>query len=236
MGFWNVLFPENIKCIICNDELPEDNDFCLCDSCAKILPFMPSVDICLKCGAPNNSGNYCLNCKNTGRYFEEHRSVFSYSGQIINTIQSFKYSNAKFLATYLGNLLVDKFEKEGWSVDMIIPVPLHATREKERGYNQAYLLARQFEKLNIEVNTTALIRTKYLAQQAILSGKERLTNLKQSFKIVNKNEIKGKAILLIDDIFTTGNTINVCASTLLAGGVKAVYALTVCKTLLDENI
>ncbi len=236
MDFWNLLFPENIKCIICNDELPCDNDFCLCEDCVKHLPFMPSDNICLKCGAPTKSGNYCLHCKQAGRHFEKHRSVFAYSGEIINTIQNFKYSNAKYLAPYLGNLLVDKFKKEGWVVDMVIPVPLHEMREKERGYNQSLMLSRQFEKIALEINTTALVRTKYLTQQAILTGKERLTNLKQSFKVVNKKEIKGKTILLIDDIFTTGNTINACASTLRKGGAKEVYALTICKTLLDELI
>lgn len=233
MKLLNLLFPENIKCITCNAELPYSNDFCLCDTCLKTLPFITG-ETCSKCGIPSAGGNYCLNCKREGRNFETHRSVFSYTGVVVNTIQAYKYSNAKYLAQYLGNLVVDKYIKLGWCIDVVIPVPLHTFREKERGYNQAYLLAKQFKNTNLAINTTALVRTKYVVQQARLTKRERIVNLKQSFKVVDKKAVAGKTVLLIDDIFTTGNTIDACANALIAGGVKKVYALTVCRTLLDD--
>lgn len=233
MNWWNLLFPKDIKCIVCDSELNKTTLFCICKDCLKTLPFIPST-ACIKCGTPmKNNDQHCTICKRDSFSFLAHRSVIEYDGSIVNIVRSFKYFNAKYLATYLGNLLVAKYINENWAVDIVVPVPLHPIRQKERGFNQAELLANQFKNVALNVNATSLMRIKHLPQQAKLSRNERLVNLKNSFMVDNSEQIKDKTILLIDDIFTTGQTMEACTKALLNAGAKNVYALSICRPILE---
>jgi len=226
--FMKILFPEYDKCIVCSKELNEDKLFATCDECLETLPFIEG-NTCIKCGMQLH-GDYmvCLSCKENPKYFEKHFSVLSYTGIMPILVQDFKFNKKKYLGKPFSNMLVEKFKDAELDIDLILPVPLHENRLKERGFNQAELLLTEFESLNIPIIKDNLIRTKYNPQQAILSRAERINNLSGSFSITNKKEIKNKNILLVDDIYTTGSTLNEISKTLIEAGANKVFCLTLC--------
>ena len=138
------------------------------------------------------------------------------------------------MAKYFANFMAEEFERnknEIGEIDFLIPVPLHEEKEKERGFNQSKLLADELSKMiGIPVLDGNLIRVKNTKTQTELSYKERQENLEKAFKVLNWREIKGKRIVLIDDVLTTGSTLNHCAHALLNSGAAAVYALTAATT------
>ncbi|GJL66260.1 MAG: hypothetical protein NPIRA05_12310 [Nitrospirales bacterium] len=116
--------------------------------------------------------------------------------------------------------------------DLIMPVPLHSTRLREREYNQSLLLAHRLSThFHIPLTYTALIRTRQTTPQTALSRKDRLNNLRRSFAVTSPETIKGKTILLVDDVFTTGTTVNECAKTLRKAGSGSVYVVTLARIL-----
>ena len=120
--------------------------------------------------------------------------------------------------------------KEG--VDLIVPVPLHYTRLIKRKYNQSALLAKELGKLTgIEVDYKSLIKGKITKPQVDCTGNERLQNLKGAFYVKNHKKIKGKKILLIDDVLTTGSTVNECAKALKSAQPKSIYSLTIARSI-----
>jgi ComF family protein len=225
--FRSALYVKDIKCITCNAELKQTNKYCMCETCLQKLPYT-SGRICYKCGdAVFGSGSYCLNCKGSEKPYEFARAPFTYDGKIKTLIYELKYSRGKFLAPYLSFFLLDEFAKQNWNIDMIIPVPLYYKRQKKRGFNQAELLSVQFKnKFNYEVNTTCLVRNKNTPTQTRLTKKERKSNLDKAFLVTDKQTIKNKNILLIDDVFTTGATMEECSKVLKKAGVKNIYILT----------
>ena len=223
-----IIYVDGIKCIVCDDELSEDNNYCLCESCFKNLPFN-SNNICLVCGTPiHDMGKICNTCANNARDFNLARSCLVYKDNIVNLIHNLKYNNGKYLAPYLSNILYDYFIKcpEFKDVDIIIPVPLSEKRVKFRGYNQSELLLVTFKEKGFDVDTKSLIRFRHTETQTDKSRLERMQNLNDAFKVVNKAKIRNKNILVVDDVFTTGSTINECAKALKLAGAKRVYGLT----------
>lgn len=223
----NALFVKDIKCIICNEELKTKNKYCICDKCLQKLPYQTGR-VCYKCGdTVFGSGSYCLHCKDHEKPYEFARAPFTYEGAIKTLIYKLKYSKGKYLAPYLSLFLLDEFAKQDWNVDVVIPVPLFASREKKRGFNQATLLSSQFTNmLNLPIDTQTLIRIKNTPTQTKLTKQERKINLTKAFKVTNKQNVKNKNILLIDDVFTTGATIEECSEVLKKAGAKNIYILT----------
>lgn len=119
--------------------------------------------------------------------------------------------------------------------DFMVPIPLHPTRKRERGYNQSFLLASQLSRIfNINLNINLLIKTKNTKNQSLLSKKERWTNITGAFKIKNPNEVNNKSILLIDDLLTTGATSSEAAKALKSAGAKTVGVFTLAGTKLER--
>lgn len=139
-----------------------------------------------------------------------------------------KYQNKQYLGVEFGKLLGEKLKKDNMTdYDYICPVPVHHIRKRERGYNQAELIAQGVSQIiNIIFIKNLLIRDKYNISQTTLSASERIKNVKKSFKFNKKYDIKNKTILLVDDILTTGSTLNNCALELLNAGAKKVDAAT----------
>lgn len=230
------LFPSEITCFLCGNEVYESK-FCLCDKCEKELPVVKKR--CLRCGSPIYSdANYCLTCKNTVRHFNFARSPLIYKEGIAKAIKDFKYEKKTYLAKYFGRFLFEEFNKfkETHPVDLIVPIPLSNERFKERGFNQSELLANELSALsNIPVDSTSLIRVKNTSTQTALSFQERQENLENAFKVENKNAIKGKVVLLVDDVLTTGSTVSHAGETLKKAGAKAIYVLTLATTDSDKT-
>jgi len=158
-------------------------------------------------------------------------SVFE--GILREAVHVFKYEGARELAWPLSRLLVQRFKQSGLDFGQAIlaPVPLSNRKELERGFNQAGLLAEAVGKeLNLEVLTGVLVKTKDTVSQTELKAEERKKNVKGSFDFIGEERlIKGKTILLVDDVMTTGSTLNECARVLKEAGAKAVWGMVLAK-------
>lgn len=231
--FLEALYPSQIKCIVCGCELDDNYTASVCPVCYAHLP-KHSEKVCLKCGESLDSlANYCLNCKRSvNRYFSVARAPFLYDGQIIKLIHNLKYFGQKYVGEYLSEFLVEEYTLNKFNADLVVPIPLNSNRLKQRGYNQAETLCKSFgEKLGLKINNTNFIRTIDTPTQTALNKAERKKNLENAFKVIDKHIFKGKTILLIDDVYTTGATLEEASKTLLKSGVKSVVCLTLAHTL-----
>ena len=226
----NIFYPAYIKCIICGDDLKQKQQIEICDKCQCKLKFITEKECCKGCGAPllSNQGSYCLNCKSGDREFDIGRSVFVYDGEIKNLIAGLKYNNKPYISRTLSQYLAKLYKELDWQADLIVPVPLTKARKKWRGYNQAELLAEGVsDVLGIPINTEALVKIKDTDSQASLTLQERRKNLQSSFKVLDKYAVRGKKILLIDDVMTTGSTANACTNALKKAHADKVFVLTI---------
>ncbi|MFW6049187.1 MAG: double zinc ribbon domain-containing protein [Candidatus Bipolaricaulota bacterium] len=220
----DIFFPPH--CYLC--ETPLETHGYICDDCkARFEKITPPV--CDRCGAPlSRPGRLCNNCVAGGREFFLARSYGFYSpdGTLAGAIKGLKYGQERALAGELGPLLNEGLTGE--LVDMaeaITYVPLRKKKLKERGFNQARLLA---ESLSVEVDLPlvgALNKTRETAPQAELGRAERLVNVRESFEPVRPIEVD--RVLLVDDVFTTGATADECSKALKEGGAERVYVVTV---------
>lgn len=159
----------------------------------------------------------------------------SHAGKLRHAVQALKYAGARPLAAALGQRLTEAYLTLDWSVDLIIPTPMHHDRLQQRGYNQAALIALQMAKeCNIPYSETALIRHKYTRTQVGLNREERQINMRDAFT-ADTNIVLGQRVLIIDDVLTTGATIGGCAQTLYDSGATAVFGLTVTAARSDAS-
>ncbi|OIO78901.1 MAG: hypothetical protein COW11_05885 [Candidatus Omnitrophica bacterium CG12_big_fil_rev_8_21_14_0_65_43_15] len=202
----------------------------LCETCQE------------KIDTESNAGALCKNClaklktlkPQPGTQYSNIKvwAACEYKGIAKNCIHLFKYNNRQRLSGPLAGLMSDLANKNpfGEKFDLIIPIPLHRSKMRERGFNQAELLAKNMAKsINAPVCVNALKKTKATISQAGLSKTKRFTNLRGTFKITDSDVIYGKDILLVDDVCTTGSTINEAAKVLLKSGAKSVKALVLAK-------
>lgn len=233
--FLKFIYPETYTCLCCGRDV-FDNPYLMCQKCLNNLPFI-TEKVCAHCGVPlNNEGNYCKICKGKNFVVDRAVSPFVYQNEIKKLIKDLKYNNAKYTSISLGKFMADHYAKTKLFADLIIPVPLCSKRFKERGYNQSKLLADILgTHINVPVVDNVLIRVKETPTQTKLNFVSRRQNMTNAFEIVNKNEVKDKVVLLVDDIYTTGATAYECAKTLKSAGAKSVYVITVAHTILKEQ-
>ena len=224
----NIVYPERLTCVFCGNEIFDENKKSTCVDCQKSLPLI-SGKICNKCGQPlKNMSNYCEMCIGGKHIYTKSRSAFVYEGKVSGAILNFKFHNAKYYCKPFAHYLAQLYQDYKYDCDVVIPVPIHSSRLKERGYNQSELIAKHFCKiLSLPLDTTSLVKIKKTKNQAELDFKQRQTNLDGAFKVTDKNQIKGKKVLIVDDVYTTGATIDCCATELFKSGAKQVLALTV---------
>lgn len=224
-----ILYPNNIKCLICGDDLPQKQDIEFCAKCEEKLEYIDNEKCCLRCGAKLIAEEkYCLNCQNNQFDFDMSRAVFVYDGAIKTIIYNLKYGNKPYISNTISYCMARKLKSLNWKVDMVVPVPSSKETLKERGFNQAELIARKLsEIIHVDFENEILQKIKHTEKQANLSGIERRTNLEGAFLVDNKYKafLKGKTILLIDDVITSGSTISFCAKELKKNGAKAVLVL-----------
>ena len=227
-----LLYPDNLKCIVCKEEIFTSDAFSICPKCLDKLSFL-NDKICKICGVKVfGENNLCERCvKNKYKEIKLARAVFEYDENLKSLIHKLKYDNQKFLAKPLSNILYNYFthHNEINDVDIIIPIPLYEKRLKQRGYNQTELLLQSFKETNL-VRTDIVKRVKDTPTQTKLSKDERMGNLKDAFIITNAQDIKNKKILIVDDIFTTGATSLSLAKLLIKNKAKSVKCLTLCHT------
>ncbi len=223
-----ILFPA--KCPLCLKVLDEA-DKMICKDCYKIISFTKEP-LCMKCGRPlkDEQAEFCPSCQgHSGKiYFDKGVSLMIHDKSAKKLLYDLKYSNIRENAKFLAREFVRKKYKEilSWKADVIIPVPLHKKRYRKRGFNQSELLANELGNyFKIAVDSASLVRCIDTIPQKELDKSKRKKNIENSFKFLD-NIVKYKYAILVDDIFTTGTTINECAKVLKKSGVEKVYFIT----------
>lgn len=217
----DILFPH--CCIQCHA-----GGSSFCDSCrAKLSYFVPPV--CPGCGDPQVAQRLCLHCRYEPLKLSGLRAFSDYVEPLRSIIHEFKYRGHPHLGDALGMLLAETYRRHHMTTDLIIPVPLHVERLKQRGYNQAQLLADSCARqLHIPTSTSLLTRTRTTSTQVKLGVQERRSNLHGAFQYhhnATTQMLLNRKILVIDDVCTTGATIEACANLLFAAGAKEVWGL-----------
>ena len=200
----------------------------ICDNCKPLFTPVPNP-ICHRCGHPKISENAsCLSCQNRHFYFESHRAAFVYDGVVRDLIHNIKFRNERQIAEGLGHLFAEVIRDFGFNGDYIIPVPLYPAKKRVRGFNQASVLARPLsDVLEIPIVENMIKRVKKTAPQSGLSVPGREQNLSDAFKFNGKKyDITDKMILLVDDIFTSGATMNTCAKVFMDHNAARVICLS----------
>lgn len=232
--FLNLLFPP--VCPVCQTPFAVKGEgLIICPDCHKaIRPVLPPYCPCCGLPYPSGEGHLCAACLRERRYFTIHRTCALYEGALKEAIHRFKYGGVFPLVRVFGDLLQPTLQAltRSYPIDVMIPVPLHIRRLRERGFNQALLLVRELSKrMGIPYQERALKKIKDTPVQIALKKRERRKNLRGAFQVKDREAIRGKAIVLVDDVYTTGATINECSRTLLKAGAKQVAVLTVARAL-----
>lgn len=217
------LFPP--RCSICNVILSPGSPICLCRQCAAEMDYF------------NNNINHLYLPDDYKIYCDGIICVGRYCSSLKKSIKKFKFSNRPSYYRTFGKLLALKVQNtpQLGEIDIIIPVPMHKNRQRQRGYNQAELIAGfTAGQLGIKSENHVLIKTVETKTQSLLSKSQRLSNLEGSFKVNLQKRIEGRSILLVDDIVTTGSTINQCCKALKLAGAERVIAGVIATTRVDS--
>ncbi len=225
MRLSEILFPSSLRCMFCGREV--NSSFSICAECNAELPYI-SGKTCDKCGGRVLNENYCIDCSKVEHRFVRNFAIFDYSSSLRDKVVSFK-GGRKYLGYTFAHIMYDYYLRLGIDFDIIIPMPIHKTREKERGFNQAEILVEEIKSHTDKVRTDILYKAVNTAHQTGLSRENRLKNVVGSFAVSDKSIVKDKVILIVDDIYTTGSTMSEVADTLLKSGAKAVYGLTLAR-------
>lgn len=225
------------SCAGCGHALDSEASGPFCPSCLKTLDLVKEP-FCPLCGIPYSTltpnGHLCGDCLAGAHHFDRARAAGLYTGLIREVIHRFKYGGQTYLARPLVKMLTvpGKELTRLHQIDLIVPVPLHSKRLRQRGFNQASLLARRFgTNLKIPVDYFALRRSRWTEPQTGLSHRQRAANVKGAFDLTNRTKVRDKGILLVDDVLTTGETVNQCVRVLKKdGGAREVVVLTVART------
>ena len=232
-GLVNLIYP--LYCQTCRLKLEPTNTRYLCKSCwNKISKNQPPF--CIKCGKvlPGSvaAEHLCEDCSKKSYVFTRAWSTGLYRGILKKCIHLLKYNKKVFMAAPLGKLMIEFMEHHLniGNIDLIVPVPLHPVRLREREFNQSALLAEQISrKFDIPLSSNNLVRIRPTRSQTGLSGEERRQNTRAAFGIKNSSLFLEKQVLLVDDVFTTGSTVNECSNTLLQAGIDSIYVLTLAR-------
>jgi competence protein ComFC len=215
---FDYLLPQ--RCLLCNEET---DNVLLCNNCLDYIP-SPQPPLCKICGRPVKEKGFCGYCKEP-LYIDHGRAFLIFIPPIDRLIHYFKYRKMTKLAVFLGRAMANIIANDLImnKADMIVPVPLYWWKSYRRGYNQAGLLAQQISQETGIISRELIKRVKNTRSQTKLTGIRRRENIVNAFQM-NSNGAKGKTIILIDDVMTTGATINECARILKQAEAKAVYS------------
>lgn len=217
----DALFPSDLKCIFCERDIPDYYHQPFCDECEKVV--LNTGNRCMFCDVQIPDGNkLCDFCAQNHRAFEHAFCPLVYREQVRSTMLKFKNDNARYLAKPLARLVCARIFADDMKIDLVVPVPTKPKTLKSRGYNQSELLAKEIANLLGCEFANIVTKVKDTADQKSLKYAKRLTNLEGSFELVDKKILKGKNVLIVDDIMTTGSTLNEIAK-LMKGKAAHIY-------------
>ena len=231
-AFINMLYPR--RCPVCGRIVCPEGEW-ICPSCISRLSIV-TQPVCKKCGKEiwSDQEEYCLDCTRHGRTFDSGAALLNYNEAAKHSMASIKYKNKREYLDLYGSAMVSRFQKvvRHWQADVLIPVPIHPSRRRKRGFNQAEELAKRLSLgWGIPMEKRFLIRSKRTAPQRDLDPTERLKNLEKAFCIYpgyEKNRKAPRCVVLVDDIYTTGSTMEACSRVLKAAGVERIYFVVIC--------
>lgn len=231
-AFKDLLFPP--LCLGCERLLASSRLPLFCPDCLAALSFIQSP-CCPCCGVPFPAGvdHLCGDCLARHYIFDFARSLLHYQPPLSTIIRSLKFGGRLTSISTLGALTALSDIKGLFSQpDFILPVPLHLNRLRERGFNQALVIARGcFPEWKNRIETGLLLRCRSTIPQTLLAGKERRGNLKKAFGLASTAKVEGKRVLLVDDVFTTGSTVNECSRALRYAGAARIEIFTLARSL-----
>lgn len=218
-------------CVFCGDAVGPEAQVAVCGACELKLEPVASP-LCPCCGvvfgAREGADHLCGECTTEPPAFARARAPLVYEGPAADAIRRFKYSRRmEYLQVMQHWLMAPICRDLAAAAKLLAPVPLHPKRLKERGFNQALLLAQAFPE--IPLGREVLARTRHTRPQAGLNPKERRDNVHRAFAVTRPEDVRGKSVLLLDDVYTTGATVRECARVLIKAGAREVNVLTVAR-------
>ena len=238
----DLLFPPPALCRVCGRQLVLNTRVEMCELCLEQLPLV-GENLCRLCGRPLPASAepiLCFHCRNTRHFFVQNRAAAIYSGTLKEQIHEIKYRYNRRLAVGLGQVMAAVANARGWIPRKahLLPVPLHPQRLQQRGYNQAELLVQgMLSCIHLPVLEPGVVVRRQVTQASTgLNAWERRVNLKGAFYVSSPGKVVGKVLCVVDDIYTTGATLDELARTLLKAGAKAVYGLTLSIAVSDSDL
>lgn len=232
----HLFFPR--ECVHCGVLLDYRNRDYLCGGCRGLLDPV-GEPVCQRCGRPLDIPAQlpvtCASCRENPPAFRQARSALLFSGPGRSLLLAYKYSANPYLSgAALRLLLVGGERWYDWKdYDRLVPVPLHPRKVRERGFDQSAVLAAGLSRqTGILLERRALSRTRYTETQTRLSRKDRQENIRGAFYVAGDNRVRGASLLLVDDVYTTGATVNECAQELMEAGAKSVDILTLARAVM----
>ena len=233
----DVLFPP--RCHSCRKVAEKLTNDLFCPACEEKIRYI-HTPLCPACGVPydnsEGSDHICGDCLTAPKPFAVARSVAVFDGILLEAIHAFKYRNKTGMGVGLGRMMTcDSYpgmDMQGYTI--IMPVPLHIRRLRERGFNQSLLLAKVLSaRYAIPLDFVTLRRERDTPPQTTMGRKERQANIKGAFAVADKERVREQHVLLIDDVYTTGSTLAECARVLLNSGAAQVGVLTLARAVKD---
>jgi ComF family protein len=219
---WALLFPA--RCLGCGRRGAP-----ICARCREAIPWL-GAEVCPRCARASALGRLCARRSGNPGALDGIRAACAFEGIVRQAIHHLKYRHARSLASFAADLLERSLSRRPLRADLIVPVPLSRARRRERGYNQAELIAdRLTEAIGLPTDATALERVRETPPQVGLSAAERRHNVRGAFACDGSADLTGRRVILIDDVATTGSTLQACADPLKAAGAARVFGLVVAR-------
>lgn len=224
----NLLFPR--RCPVCG-EIVEPVGELICTGCIqKLRPVRQPT--CRRCGKEviSEQEEYCPDCMRHRRSFESGVALFHYNEAARRSMAAVKYKNKREYLDFFASAMAYRYQRmvEFWHAEVLIPVPIHPSRRRRRGFNQAEELAKRLSRLwGIPAENRFLLRNRKTAPQRDLNPQERLKNLQGAFAVDRSMPVP-ESVILVDDIYTTGSTMEACSRALKAAGVREVHFVVIC--------
>lgn len=228
------IFPNSIYCMACHAVILPNSQYALCETCYKNLNLL-NHEGCKKCGKAlgvSYTDDYCFDCQSQGHHFRQGLSATEYGQVEKDMVSGLKFKGKTYMAQGISDIMYQRLEDLGYGKSYLfwhylLPVPVHKGKLRSRGYNQSELIAQFLAlKTKIPVMKKGLRKSFDTEPLKTLSKRQRMEVLEGAFSVEFPNEIKGKNILLIDDVYTTGATVDQCAKTLMLHGAHSVDVFT----------